>query len=130
MTTNALVPTGIVTFCCGSHRPAGCCDPEDCAPCCAECPTCPLYDGWTPEERKVSAARFREYLAELLDIQRAADRAWQQHREGVVNGGSTPIYAETIDDTGIIPNPAALLWPAIEFDRPPFNARPRPRNGT
>lgn len=36
-----LVPTGVVTACCGSHLPVGCCDPEDCGPCCAECPTCP-----------------------------------------------------------------------------------------
>lgn len=35
------VPTGVVTVCCGTHLPAGCCDPEDCGPCCAECPTCP-----------------------------------------------------------------------------------------
>lgn len=37
----ALVATGIVTVCCGDHHAAGCCDPEDCGPCCSECPTCP-----------------------------------------------------------------------------------------
>ncbi len=29
------------TLCCHLHREKGCCDPEDCGPCCGECPTCP-----------------------------------------------------------------------------------------
>lgn len=32
--------------CCHLHQPAGCCDAEDCKPCCMLCPTCPtLRDG-------------------------------------------------------------------------------------
>lgn len=27
--------------CCHLHRAVGCCDPEDCGPCCEHCPTCP-----------------------------------------------------------------------------------------
>ncbi|MGK5533345.1 hypothetical protein [Streptomyces sp. URMC 129] len=27
--------------CCHLHKPDGCCDPEDCGPCCMTCPTCP-----------------------------------------------------------------------------------------
>lgn len=27
--------------CCDLHRGAGCCDPNDCGPCCEWCPTCP-----------------------------------------------------------------------------------------
>lgn len=27
--------------CCDLHRPAGCCDTDDCGPCCERCPTCP-----------------------------------------------------------------------------------------
>lgn len=27
--------------CCHLHRDIGCCDPEDCGPCCENCPTCP-----------------------------------------------------------------------------------------
>lgn len=27
--------------CCNLHQPAGCCDPNDCGPCCENCPTCP-----------------------------------------------------------------------------------------
>ncbi|MBO0804256.1 MAG: hypothetical protein J2P25_14425 [Nocardiopsaceae bacterium] len=27
--------------CCHLHKPSGCCDPEDCGPCCGDCPTCP-----------------------------------------------------------------------------------------
>lgn len=28
-------------LCCECHQPAGCCDPNDCGPCCERCPTCP-----------------------------------------------------------------------------------------
>lgn len=46
-----LVRTGIVTRCCishhmntGAHLLSACCGPEDCGPCCKDCPTCPtLY---------------------------------------------------------------------------------------
>ncbi len=37
-------PSPAVIRCCTSHvpGPAGaCCDPDDCGPCCADCPTCP-----------------------------------------------------------------------------------------
>lgn len=27
--------------CCHLHRTSECCDPEDCGPCCEDCPTCP-----------------------------------------------------------------------------------------
>lgn len=27
--------------CCTSHRQTGCCDRDDCGPCCEACPTCP-----------------------------------------------------------------------------------------
>lgn len=132
MTTTALVSTGIVNVCCGSHRPAGCCDPDDCSPCCAECPTCPLYKHWTPEQRRAAVARWREYLAELLDMQRAANRAWAQHRRNIAVGTPTPIYATTVQDTGITPDPAVglELWPALELDRPPFRLPDGRRSGS
>jgi hypothetical protein len=44
-----LVPTGIVTVCCDTHLPRGCCDPNDCGPCCADCPTCPTVARWRAE---------------------------------------------------------------------------------
>lgn len=31
----------IYSSCCGSHTVPRCCDPEDCGPCCENCPTCP-----------------------------------------------------------------------------------------
>lgn len=120
-TTTALVATGIVSVCCGSHQAAGCCDADDCAPCCPECPTCPLYRHWSPQERRDAAARCREYLADLIAMRRAAGRAWDQHRREVAAGDPTPIYAGTIADTGIVPTAAALLWPDIELDQPPFS---------
>jgi len=27
--------------CCDLHQAEGCCDQDDCGPCCGECPTCP-----------------------------------------------------------------------------------------
>lgn len=46
-----LVPTGIVTVCCGLHITgdwfACCTRDEDCMPCCERCPTCPgLPTAW------------------------------------------------------------------------------------
>lgn len=57
--TAALVRTGVVTVCCGGHRPAGCCD-EDCRPCCPECVTCPEVHQHSPEQRAANARRFRQ----------------------------------------------------------------------
>lgn len=40
----ALVPTGVVTVCCGLHKRGdwfSCCRIEDCLPCCEQCPNCP-----------------------------------------------------------------------------------------
>lgn len=53
MTSGALVPTGIVSWCCGLHREVKCCDPEDCGPCCPECPSCPFTTGMSPYLRKI-----------------------------------------------------------------------------
>lgn len=39
--TGDLLPTGVVTVCCEIHHADGCCDPNDCGPCCQDCPTCP-----------------------------------------------------------------------------------------
>lgn len=30
-------------------EPAPCCDPDDCGPCCEDCPTCPKLNGWPPQ---------------------------------------------------------------------------------
>lgn len=30
--------------CCPSHRAEGCCDIDDCGPCCENCPTCPTLE--------------------------------------------------------------------------------------
>ncbi len=57
--TGVLVRTGVVTVCCGDHRPAGCCD-ENCQPCCPECVTCPEAHQLTPEQRAANARVFRE----------------------------------------------------------------------
>jgi hypothetical protein len=66
VTGTALVPLGIVTVCCGFHRPHDCCDPLDCGPCCPECPTCPTVATWTPEYRKTRARECRAWTVELL----------------------------------------------------------------
>ncbi|WP_063630412.1 exonuclease domain-containing protein [Amycolatopsis thermoflava] len=34
-------PVAADVQCCSLHRAAGCCDPDDCGPCCSACPTCP-----------------------------------------------------------------------------------------
>ena len=40
----ALIPTGIVTVCCGLHKRGDwgtcCTTDDDCTPCCERCPTC------------------------------------------------------------------------------------------
>jgi hypothetical protein len=37
--------------CCELHQSEGCCDPDDCGPCCENCPTCPTLARWaTPNE--------------------------------------------------------------------------------
>ena len=59
--TAALVRTGVVTVCCGDHRPAGCCD-ENCMPCCPECVTCPEVHLLTVEQRAANARAARERL--------------------------------------------------------------------
>ncbi|GHH57416.1 hypothetical protein [Lentzea cavernae] len=58
----ALVRTGVVTVCCGGHRPSGCCD-KNCAPCCPECVTCPEVHLLTPAQRTLNAATAREQRA-------------------------------------------------------------------
>lgn len=35
------VPASVETRCCHLHNPLGCCDPNDCGPCCEQCPSCP-----------------------------------------------------------------------------------------
>lgn len=30
--------------CCDLHQDVGCCDPDDCGPCCGDCPTCPTLN--------------------------------------------------------------------------------------
>lgn len=75
--TAALVPTGIITVCCGLHLlpPASCCDTLDCGPCCPECPTCPEVAQKTPERRRAEARAMREFTAELIVMHRATIRA-------------------------------------------------------
>ncbi len=53
--------TGVVTVCCGDHRPVGCCN-EDCTPCCPECVTCPEVHLLTAAQRAANAAAARERL--------------------------------------------------------------------
>ncbi|TCO64364.1 hypothetical protein [Actinocrispum wychmicini] len=65
MTAKALVPTGVVVVCCREHRSAGCCEPEGCAPCCPECPTCAAVQTRPPEQRAIEAAAHRALLATL-----------------------------------------------------------------
>lgn len=90
----ALVRTGVLTACCGGHRPEGCCG-EDCAPCCPECVTCPEVHQRTPEQRAVEARALRDRLmytrmqarqAELVVTMAALDDLLEQvsaamHRE-------------------------------------------------
>jgi hypothetical protein len=116
-TCTALVPTGIVTHCCGMHLPTGCCDPEDCTPCCPECPTCPAYDAWSPAWRRDAARQQRWVIAEGIAMHRAARRAmragheartwyradattgaqaWQQLHDDLTDLTGTPIYAELL----------------------------------
>lgn len=33
---------GAGVSCCDLHKSEGCCDPDDCGPCCERCPTCPV----------------------------------------------------------------------------------------
>lgn len=62
-----------VTVCCGTHRPDGCCDPDDCGPCCPECLACPEQAQWTPERRREAAAVMRAEQA--VFAARLAERA-------------------------------------------------------
>lgn len=50
--------------CCEIHGEVECCDPNDCGPCCENCPTCPsLHKEWldqlTDEERRTLAHHAR-----------------------------------------------------------------------
>lgn len=38
-----------LTPCCDSHLDQGCCDVNDCGPCCENCPTCPTIARWTAQ---------------------------------------------------------------------------------
>lgn len=40
--------------CCHLHKPSGCCDPQDCGPCCEDCPTCPTLANHTPGDGSAS----------------------------------------------------------------------------
>lgn len=51
----------VVTVCCGGHR-TDCCDPEDCAPCCPECVTCPEVHQRTLDQRAEDARVLRARL--------------------------------------------------------------------
>jgi hypothetical protein len=103
MTGTALVPTGKVTHCCGSHviGPVGaCCDPDDCSPCCPECITCPIVRQQPPARRRAAAAACREFEADMISMARAASRAWEQYKReiGEPEDGTdlTPIYTTMI----------------------------------
>lgn len=69
----------VVTVCCSTHRPDGCCDPDDCGPCCLECPTCADLRSWTPERRREAAVEMRarqaEFAARLADEAARTDLA-------------------------------------------------------
>ncbi len=95
--TAALVRTGVVTVCCGGHRPAGCCD-ENCRPCCPECVACPEVHQLTPEQRAANARVFRErrlvagVLAERAR-QRPALAAVEELAEAIESYGRATVAA-------------------------------------
>jgi len=68
-----IVATGIITVCCGLHimPPTRCCDASDCAPCCAECPTCPIVQAKDPEQRRAAARENRDLELMLVTFVRA-----------------------------------------------------------
>lgn len=91
---------------CGLHEPA-CCDPEDCGPCCEDCPTCPTLrtppaavveaktsrdaDGWGPEGTDIIPVWYRAqciWYLHLLGVQRcyvAVLIAGSEYREYIVD---------------------------------------------
>ena len=78
-----LVATGIVTVCCGSHRASDCCDPEDCGPCCEDCPTCPTVARWrleTIRQDTLNAFDVTEEQIKALDPDGSYERAVQGAR--------------------------------------------------
>ena len=42
--------------CCEYHNKQGCCDPEDCGPCCERCPTCMTLRMWRLKWRSIASA--------------------------------------------------------------------------
>lgn len=56
--------------CCEFHKPGRCCDPDDCAPCCARCPDpCPLDSGrrGKPDFDLPQLPGFAAHLADTLN---------------------------------------------------------------
>jgi hypothetical protein len=49
--------TPVADACCHLHRPDGCCDPQDCGPCCEHCPTCPTLARGRVAEGEMGGAR-------------------------------------------------------------------------
>jgi hypothetical protein len=101
--STALVPTGIVTWCCDFHQPTNCCDPTDCGPCCPECPTCPIVATWPPDIRRTEARAMRDLIIEAQHTYRASrnaiERLHQQLAEidgAVARGSDTPVYDATV----------------------------------
>lgn len=69
---NALVRTGVVVVCCGSHHPT-----PDCS-CCHECPTSLDMAGLDPAIRAVLAGDARErHIALRVAVRRAEDAVGQ-----------------------------------------------------
>lgn len=53
--------------CCYLHKPVGCCDPEDCGPCCEDCPTCPTLASRRAEVLREAATTIRAKFGEVYD---------------------------------------------------------------
>lgn len=64
--------------CCDQHLdgPGACCDPDDCGPCCARCPTCPTLHGTVragrayarPDRRRDDRGALDGLLASLVVV--------------------------------------------------------------
>jgi hypothetical protein len=116
--TTALVPTGIITICCGNHEtgPPGSCCENDCSPCCPECPTCPTVQAWTPAERRRAAAERRILWADAITLHRAARDTWLQAQQAlhhVATGSATPIFDALAVQLAIHPDPAPIEVPPL-----------------
>ncbi|GAA1281856.1 hypothetical protein [Saccharothrix xinjiangensis] len=111
--TGTLVPTGVVTACCGGHRPAP--GEASSCPCCAECVTNADVQARPVDVRAEQARADRERLAAWWPAARATARYAQQLLvHGAIEDQVRPLAEAVRHAIALPPQPVRPELPELE----------------